>query len=127
MWHSDNITTDFDSQLITYQSLFREQQALLNLSYNSSNKDRSYNFILSIPIADRPEHLKGCLESIFQLCKLYSYGGTIDNETEHKFYTKIIIVIVEDSKEQKYIDKDIKLAEQYRKKGLQVHHYGLSE
>ena len=39
LWHSDNITTDFDSQLITYQSLFREQQALLNLSYNSSNKD----------------------------------------------------------------------------------------
>ncbi len=127
LWHSDNITTDFDSQLITYQSLFREQQALLNLSYNSSNKDRSYNFILSIPIADRPEHLKGCLESIFQLCKLYAYGGTIDNETEHKFYKKIIVVIVEDSKEQTYIDKDIELAEKYRKKGLQVHHYGLTE
>ncbi len=90
LWHSDNFTTDFDSQLKTYQSLFREQQALLNLAHDSTNNDKSYNFILSIPIADRPEHLKACLESIFQLCKLYSYGGTIDNETEHKFYKKII-------------------------------------
>jgi hypothetical protein len=30
---------------------------------------------LSIPVADRPQHVKRCLESIYQQCVSYAYGG----------------------------------------------------
>ena len=67
LWSTDN----FDEVLAIYQSLFREQELLIS----QTGSTERYDFILSIPIADRPEHLRGCLESIFQLCSLYSYGG----------------------------------------------------
>ncbi len=128
MWVSDN----FDEMLSVYQSLFREQELLIQ-QYNSDSDDyKQYHYILSIPIADRPEHLRGCLESIFQVCSLFSYGGcsydgnsTLDNGNAS--FNKIIVVIVEDSKEQQHIDKDRALAEEYTKKGLRVYHYGLEE
>jgi hypothetical protein len=114
LWDTD----DFDEMLEIYQSLFREQESLIN----RFGSHEGYDFILSIPVADRPEHLRGCLESILQLCRLYSYGGT-----KNGFYSKVSVIIVEDSKEKKHIEKDIKLAEEYTKKGLKVHHYGLKE
>ncbi|MFK5985322.1 MAG: hypothetical protein QM479_07830 [Pseudomonadota bacterium] len=114
LWEADN----FDKVLEIYQSLFREQELILS----QSAIDNRYDFILSITIADRPKHLNTCLESIFQLCKQYAYGGK-----NNGFYSKITVVIVEDSKEQIHIQEDIKLAEQYCKKGLKVHHYGQLE
>jgi hypothetical protein len=114
LWQSD----DFDSLLDLYQSLFREQEALLQLS----GKDDRFEFILTIPIADRPEHLRACLESIYQLCKLYGYGGM-----EGDSYCKIRVVVAEDSREQKYIQQDIALAEAYCKRGLNVVHFGQHE
>ncbi len=114
LWQSD----DFDSLLDLYQSLFREQEALLQLS----GEDDRYEFILTIPIADRPEHLRSCLESIYQQCELYGYGGMDGNS-----YCKIRVVVAEDSREQKYIQQDIALAEAYCKKGLNVVHFGQHE
>ncbi len=114
LWQSD----DFDSLLDLYQSLFREQEALLQLS----GKDDRFEFILTIPIADRPEHLRACLESIYQLCKLYGYGGM-----EGDSYCKIRVVVAEDSREQKYIQQDIALAEAYCERGLNVVHFGQHE
>ena len=122
LWKPDN--HHFAQQLKNYQNLFREQEDLLQLSETSAADHKRYNFILSIPIADRPEHLKACLESIYQLCKLYAYGGT-DDETG--VYSKVSVVIVEDSQTQAHIDKDIELAKEYINKGLNVHHYGLYE
>jgi len=87
-----------------YQRLFCEHESFIQ----QSNKNQRHDFILSIPIADRPEHLRGCLESIWQLCRLYSYGGMADG-----FYSKISVVIVEDSKAQSNVDKDIELAAEY--------------
>ena len=61
----------FHSTLDLYQSLFREQEALIQ---HAGNEQR-YDFILSIPVADRPQHVKRCLESIYQQCVSYGYGG----------------------------------------------------
>ena len=36
-----------------------------------------YQFILSIPVADRPAHLRNCLESIHQQIVRYGYDGGI--------------------------------------------------
>ncbi len=123
LWGSDN----FNVMLQDYQGLFREQERLIQKLTPDPRLKKQHDFILSIPIADRPEHLRGCLESIFQLCKLYSYGGYSSLEGEQGFFYKISVVIVEDSKEQTHIEKDIELAEEYTKKGLRVHHYGLDE
>ncbi len=109
---------DFDRLLDLYQSLFREQEALLQLS----DEDDRYEFILTIPIADRPEHLSACLESIYQQCELYGYGGVDGNS-----YRKIRVVVAEDSREQENIQQDIELAEAYCKKGLRVIHFGQYE
>ncbi|MEN8213191.1 MAG: hypothetical protein ABFR19_02410, partial [Pseudomonadota bacterium] len=101
-----------------YQNLFREQEALVS----AYDPDRNCDFILCIPIADRPEHLRGCLESILQLCHLYAYGGK-----NRGSFSKVSVIIVEDSKERENVKRDIELAEAYTQQGLQVHHYGLQE
>ena len=51
----------FSELLDCYQSLFREQEALIQRA-----GDERYHFILSIPVADRPAHLRICMESIYQ-------------------------------------------------------------
>ncbi len=115
LWASEG---NFAEKLVLYQGLFREYETL----FNSPQSDERYDFILSIPIADRPEHLKGCLESIYQLCSLYSYGGVQDG-----YFAKVTVVVVEDSKEPQHIERDIELAEEYTRKGLRVYHYGQQE
>ncbi|MBT4836790.1 MAG: hypothetical protein HON94_05540 [Methylococcales bacterium] len=84
--------------------------------------DSRFDFFLSIPIADRPEHLKNCLESIWQLCQLYQYGGKKEG-----FFSKVSVIIAEDSQFEKYIEEDIRLANEYRQKGLKVIHFGQQE
>jgi hypothetical protein len=114
MWHGD----DFDNDLEFYQSLFLEQEELIA----GTGRDDRYEFILSIPIADRPEHLQSCLESIYQLCLLYGYGGKGKD-----VYRKVRVIVAEDSQQQENIDEDLRIAQEFTKKGLRVDHVGLQE
>ena len=114
MWTSK---ADFHVLLADYQALFREQEALIR-----QHGDVRYHFILGIPIADRPPHLRACLESIHQVCRLYDYGGKT-----HGVWNKIQVVISEDSRDEDNIRRDMELAEEYRQKGLRIHHVGLTE
>ncbi len=109
---------DFHARLAEYQALFREQEAKISQSGN----DRRHDFIIGIPIADRPPHLAACLESIYQVCQLYNYGGKADG-----VWRKIKVVVAEDSRHETNIRRHIELVETYRAKGLQVMHYGLDE
>jgi hypothetical protein len=109
---------DFHPLLADYQALFREQEALIA---QGGNDDR-HRFILAIPIADRPPHLRACLESIHQLCRLYDYGGQTNGT-----WGKVQVVVAEDSRDAGNIARDIELVNEYRAKGLQVHHFGLDE
>lgn len=114
---------DFDTLLADYQALFREQEALMrHQAAVAGEPDKRHHFILSIPVADRPAHLRTCLESILQVCNAYGYGGT-SNGT----YTKIQVVIAEDSRDNTHIRQHIALAGEYTRKGLQVTHFGLDE
>ncbi len=115
LWQCD----EFNETLQVYQSLFQEQEILLQ----QLDQDERYDFILSIPIADRPQHLRSCLESIYQLCRLYGYGG----KTEAGIYKKITVIVAEDSKSQSHIQQHMALAEEYTAKGLKVIHFGQSE
>ncbi|MEJ2396371.1 MAG: hypothetical protein P8Z77_16845 [Candidatus Thiodiazotropha sp.] len=108
---------DFEEMLACYQSLYREQEALI-----LRDGDDRHFFILSIPVADRPSHLETCLESIYQICEKFGYGGK-----KAGVYQRVKIVIAEDSREYVNIQRHIELAEAYRLKGLQVFHYGQDE
>ncbi len=109
---------DFHALLADYQALFREQEALIQLR----GSDDRHHFIFGIPIADRPPHLRACLESILQVFRLYDYGGST-----HGVWDKIKVVVAEDSRFESNIRRDIELVEEYRQKGLRVHHFGLDE
>lgn len=115
LWSGD---TDFDTLLDCYQSLFREQDALIQQSI----ADDRYHFILSIPVADRPQHLQACLESIYQICRLYGYGGNSSG-----YYDRIKVIVAEDSRDEENILRHIDLVDEYRQKGLQVFHLGQPE
>jgi hypothetical protein len=115
MWTGD---ADFQPLLASYQALFREQEALIAQRGN----DERHHFIISIPIADRPPHLRACLESIHQVCQAFGYGGK-----KHGVWTKIQVIVAEDSREENNIRRDLELVEEYKRKGLRVHHYGQDE
>ena len=70
-----------------------------------------YRFIISIPVADRPPHLRNCLESIYQLGERYAYRGGMT------------IVVAEDSREPPHIDAHKALVAEYCAKGLDVIHF----
>lgn len=108
---------DFDEMLACYQSLYREQEALI-----LRDGDDRHLFILSIPVADRPSHLETCLESIYQICEKFGYGGK-----KAGVYQRVKIVVAEDSREYVNIQRHIELVDHYRQKGLEVFHFGQDE
>ncbi|HRJ52492.1 MAG TPA: hypothetical protein PLE99_06980 [Candidatus Thiothrix moscowensis] len=75
----------------------------------------TFDFILSIPVADRPAHLRHCLESIQQQRALYGYPGNIT------------VVVAEDSREPRHIAAHKALVAEYRAQGLAVIHFDLPE
>lgn len=109
---------DFHPLLASYQALFREQESLIALRGN----DERHRFILAIPIADRPPHLQACLESIYQLCTLFNYGGKTPGG-----WDKIQVIVSEDSRDPDNVRRHQALVDEYRQKGLQVVHFGLDE
>jgi hypothetical protein len=116
-------TLDFEPLLDCYQSLFREQDALVRQRAEAAGlADERYHFILSIPVADRPDHLHTCLESIYQVCERFGYGGKIAG-----VYARVKVVLAEDSRNESNIRRHIELAETYRDQGLQVVHFGQDE
>ncbi len=115
MWSSERA---FHPLLDCYQALFREQEALIQ----ERGGDDRHHFILCIPVADRPPHLRACLESIYQLCTLFNYGGNSSGA-----WDRIRIIVAEDSRDENNVRRHIELVEEYRRKGLQVFHFGLDE
>jgi len=66
--------------------------------------------------------LRACLESIYQLCTLFNYGGKASG-----VWDKIRIIVAEDSRDENNIRRHLELVQEYRQKGLQVFHFGLAE
>ncbi|GAB6042933.1 hypothetical protein [Endothiovibrio diazotrophicus] len=98
-----------DGRLALYQQLFREQEAWIA----ATGDDRRHRFVVVIPVADRPEHLESCLESLLTLCRLYRYGGLHAGR-----YRKVAAVVVDDSLQEASLAAHRALAEHYRREGL---------
>ncbi|MES9888758.1 MAG: hypothetical protein ABW140_18290, partial [Candidatus Sedimenticola sp. 6PFRAG1] len=57
---------EFDPSLLElYQEIFRELEGVIA----SRGNDSRHEFIIVIPVADRPQHLRSCLESLLELCR----------------------------------------------------------
>ena len=108
----------FDETLNFYHAMFREQEGLIR----SMGRDDRYHFILSIPVADCPHHVRKCLHSIYQLCVVYAYGGRTDGQ-----FNRVQVIIAEDSKYDESIVQHKSLADEFTEKGLRVHYFGLQE
>ena len=115
MWAASD--GDFSRWLATYQALFREQQALID-AHGGVVQAR---FIIAIPIADRPDHLQLCLESILQLCLAYGYGG----RGPKGLFKRVSVVVAEDSRDPANRERHRALVADFRRRGLDAHHFGL--
>ncbi len=107
-----------DKEIEQYQDSFR----VLEKIYELKSNDERYNFKIVIPIADRPQHLKQCLDSLLKLCQCYQYGG-YKNST----YSKISVLIADDSRDEKNIRLHEQYCAEFTKAGLLVEHFGLKE
>jgi len=115
MWSG---AADFHALLASYQALHREQEALIA---RRGNDDR-HDFIVAIPVADRPTHLGACLESLYQVCAAFDYGGRSAGT-----WQKITVIVAEDSRDENNVRRHQALVDAYRSKGLRVIHYGFAE
>ena len=101
-----------------YQNAF----AFLEKLYELKSVDTRYDFKIVIPVADRPQHLKHCLDSLLTLCRSYNYGGFKDNQ-----YHKVSVLIADDSKEAENIEQHRNYCSELTDKGIKAEHFGLQE
>ncbi|VAW68377.1 two-component sensor histidine kinase [hydrothermal vent metagenome] len=107
-----------DADIKHYQQIFHELESILSTQKN----DFRYHFIITIPVADRPEHLNSCLQSLLHLCQTYRYGGFNQGK-----YSRVRVLIADDSKHNKNIERNIAMARSYSNKGLEVIYFGQNE
>lgn len=101
-----------------YQDTFRALEKL----YELKSCDERYNFRVVIPVADRPQHLKQCLDSLLTLCRSYEYGGFKNN-----CFTKISVLIADDSSNDSNIELHKKYCAKFTRAGLKSDYFGRNE
>lgn len=104
--------------LAEYQAAFQHQEQLIAVK----GADPRHEFIIVIPVADRPEHLKSCINSLLHLCKSFGYGGIAEDR-----YLKVSAIIADDSSDRSNIELHKAIAEASNKQGLTTLYYGLDE
>lgn len=106
------------TKLAGYQAAHRNLEARIAAQGN----DRRHKFIVFVPVADRPQQLATCLDSLLALCRAYGYGGMRAGR-----WAKVEVVIAEDSLGAGPIANDRALAEQFSGLGLTTTHFGPEE
>jgi hypothetical protein len=101
-----------------YQSTFKALEKV----YELRNRDERCNFRIVIPVADRPQHLKQCLNSLLTLCRSYEYGGFSNSQ-----YSKISVLISDDSKSESNISLHKEYCSHFTAAGLATEYFGLKE
>ena len=74
-----------------------------------------HNFFVVVPVADRPQHLRACLDSLLELLRRYPYDGRIE------------VLIADDSDDQSYVADNGALAKRYTELGLPCSHFAPAE
>ncbi len=101
--------------LVSYQTLMVE----LDQKLQDREDDGRHHFVVVIPVADRPQHLKSCLESLLQLCEAFPYGKKSDGTIG-----RISVLIADDSREPANIREHQLIAESVDARGLPTYYFG---
>ena len=108
-----------DDQLIaSYQQLFQEFEQHMSCLAD----DARHEIVIVIPVADRPQHLNDCLNSLLGLCRAYNYGGTNQGR-----YRKISVLVADDSKSENNISANKALVKSFDDQGLTCRYFGQQE
>lgn len=107
-----------DALLEQYQTAFQQLEQLVALQ----GDDSRHRFVIVIPVADRPQHLTSCLDSLHQLCRSFAYGGMDQGR-----YRKVSVIVADDSKEPPNIDQHREIARQCSELGIDALYFGLDE
>ena len=112
------LTSPTQKTVTPYQNSYKALEQL----YKLKSSDNRYNFKIVIPVADRPQHLKQCLNSLLTLCQSYEYGGYEDNQ-----YTKISVLIADDSREANNIKLHQAYCAEFTAEGINIDYFGLED
>jgi len=108
-----------DAALSGYQQTCRELEHLIALRGN----DRRYSFMIVIPVADRPQHLAQCLNSLLTLCRLFHYGGM----REDGCYAKVSVIVADDSSDAGNVTQIRNSCREFSAQGLRTEYFGAAE
>ncbi len=103
-----------NSLLEAYAALHREFQTLIDITGCSFQ----YDFLIVVPVADRPEQLRRCLNSLLTCQQLYCYGGLRDNN-----FKKVSVLVADDSKELSSRCDIEAISSEFSVKGLSVSYF----
>ena len=116
--HPNPLPRAGEGVLDQYHAAFREMEQLIALKGN----DDRHRFVIVIPVADRPQHMKSCLDSLLHLCRSFGYGGFANHR-----YRKVSVIIADDSRDSDNIIKNRAIADECDAQGIEAHYFGLSE
>ena len=85
-----------EQPLLAYQSAYRELERLIA----ARGDDRRHHFVILIPVADSPGHLRDCLSSLLEQCRLYGYGGMQAGR-----YRKVSVLLADDSANAEHCER----------------------
>ena len=108
----------------TQKNIEQYQNAFIVLEklHELKTADTRYNFKIVIPVADRPQHLKHCLDSLLTLCKSYAYGGY-----KNKQFNKISVLVADDSSDINNIKQHKSYCSELIAQGINTEYFGLKE
>lgn len=107
-----------ESLLDTYQAAFRQLEQLIA----AQGEDDRHRFVIVIPVADRPQQLKSCLDSLLDLCRAFGYGGQRGGN-----YPKVAVIIADDSRDPEHIAGNKEVARHFSQLGIATSHFGAGE
>lgn len=126
LWKSSAATSGYqDDQLAAYQTAWRHLEALLAQQEAVCGQTTRHHFLIIIPVADSPIHLKDCLNSLLQLCRAYGYGG--QESEQHSRWRKVSVLLADDSSQARAIAQNRAIAAEFDGAGLTVHYFGLEQ
>lgn len=104
--------------LAAYQAAFRDYEGAIPETLAAHR----HHFIIVIPVADSPRHLRRCLDSLVALCQAYGYGGMRDGR-----YRKLTVLLADDSADPASISANRALLARVEAGGLHGIYFGSSE
>ena len=107
-----------DALLGTYQAAFRGLESLVA----RQRCDRRHRFIVVIPVADSPQQLHHCLDSLLQQCQVFGYGGRHRGR-----FRKVSVLLADDSADPVAIARNREIAADVDRAGIDILYFGADQ